>query len=125
LEEVWSECVAYFSERDPAQLERAERDPKHRMALVFRWYLAMGSRWATTGEQNRQADYQIWCGPAMGAFNDWARGTYLAAAEHRHVAEVATHLMRGAAFTARVWQLRLAGVRLPASCATYRPEPLR
>ena len=39
-------------------------------------------------------------------------------------ADVATHLMRGAAYTSRVWQLKLAGVRLPASCTTYRPTPL-
>lgn len=121
VEEVWDEVVAYFTRRDPAQLERAAADPRRRMALIFRWYLGMGSRWAVTGETDRAQDYQIWCGPAMGSFNDWTRGTYLAAPENRRVADVTTHLLTGAAIAARVWQLQLAGVRLPASVAAYRP----
>jgi PfaD family protein len=124
LDEVWADVVAYFTSRDPAQLERAAAEPRRRMALIFRWYLGMASRWAVTGEAGRAQDYQIWCGPAMGSFNDWVRGTYLADPARRTVADVARQLMFGAAFTSRVWQLRLAGVRLPASCSTYRPVPL-
>ncbi len=97
--------------------------PKRRMALVFRWYLGQSSGWSIRGVPDRAADYQIWCGPAMGAFNEWVAGTHLAAPAHRGVAEVATHIMRGAAFTARIGQLRMAGVRLPAECATYIPAP--
>ena len=37
-----------FAKRDPSRIERAERDPKQKMALVFRWYLghvvALGQR---------------------------------------------------------------------------------
>jgi hypothetical protein len=64
------------------------------------------------------------CGPAMGAFNDWTAGTHLAAPGNRRVADAAHHIMRGAAYAGRVAQLRLAGVRLPAACTTYRPEPV-
>lgn len=124
VDEVWSECAEYFRRRDPEQLERAEGNPKRRMALVFRWYLGMSSRWAKIGEQDRAADYQIWCGPAMGSFNDWTEGTYLEQPQNRKVAEAAHHLMRGAAYAGRVAQLQLAGVRLPAACLGYRPEPL-
>ena len=60
----------FFSAR-PAQVERGERDPKHKMALVFRWYLGQSSRWANVGEPTRSVDYQVWCGPAMAAFNEW------------------------------------------------------
>ena len=49
------------------------------MALVFRWYLGLSSRWANAGEAGRQLDYQVWCGPAMGAFNEWAKGSFLEA----------------------------------------------
>jgi trans-AT polyketide synthase, acyltransferase and oxidoreductase domains len=121
---VWEDVVGYFTRRDPDQLTRAERDPKRKMALIFRWYLGMASRWATVGDPDRSADYQIWCGPAMGAFNEWVRGTYLAAPENRRVADVAIHLLVGAAFATRVHQLALSGVRLPSSCAEYRPVPL-
>ncbi|URN13876.1 PfaD family polyunsaturated fatty acid/polyketide biosynthesis protein [Streptomyces radiopugnans] len=123
VEEVWQEVEAYFARRDPDQLRRAAAVPRRRMALLFRWYLGMASRWAVTGEADRTADFQVWCGPAMGAFNAWARGTYLAAPENRRAADVAGHLLRGAAYTARVHQLALAGVRLPRSCAEYRPAP--
>lgn len=123
-DEIWADVVEYFTRRDPAQLERAADDPKRRMALIFRWYLGMASRWAVTGEAGRVADYQIWCGPAMGSFNEWVRGSYLAATENRRVADVATHLLRGAAFTTRVHQLTLAGVRLSSACTDYRPLPL-
>lgn len=121
---VWDDVVAYFNRRDPAQLQRASEDPRRRMALVFRWYLGMASRWATVGEPDRVTDYQIWCGPAMGDFNEWTRGTHLASVENRQVAQVASQLMAGAAFSARTHQLLLAGVRLPSACLDYRPVPV-
>jgi PfaD family protein len=124
LAQVWEDCARFFAERDPEQIERAEGNPKRRMALVFRWYLGQSSGWSIRGVRERQADYQIWCGPSMGAFNQWVTGTHLAAPANRGVAEVATHIMRGAAFATRISQLRQAGVRLPADCATYVPTPL-
>ncbi|MCU1648805.1 MAG: PfaD family polyunsaturated fatty acid/polyketide biosynthesis protein [Nocardia sp.] len=123
LAEIWQECISYFTERDPAQLTAAEGDPKARMALVFRWYLGLSSGWSIRGEADRLADYQIWCGPAMGGFNSWAAGTYLTAPENRSVADIADQLMTGAAYLTRVAQLRAAGVRLPAECARYAPRP--
>ncbi|MER8183901.1 PfaD family polyunsaturated fatty acid/polyketide biosynthesis protein [Kitasatospora sp. NPDC094015] len=124
LEEVWQECVGYFGRRDPEQLARAQDSPKRRMALVFRWYLGMSSRWSTVGDPDRTLDYQVWCGPAMGSFNDWVTASYLKAPGNRRVADVAHHLMRGAAFHTRVAALRTAGVQLPAAVADYRPVPL-
>jgi trans-AT polyketide synthase/acyltransferase/oxidoreductase domain-containing protein len=97
IDEAWRGTRDYFLKRDPAQVERAERDPKHRMALVFRSYLGMSSRWANAGEPSRAMDYQVWCGPAMGAFNEWARGTPLEKPENRRVVVVAETLMQGAA----------------------------
>ncbi|EDY45344.1 PfaD family polyunsaturated fatty acid/polyketide biosynthesis protein [Streptomyces sp. SPB074] len=123
LEEVWADCVSYFTNRDPEQLTRAADHPRRRMALVFRWYLGMASRWAVTGDGERTPDYQIWCGPAMGSFNDWVTGSYLKNPSNRRVADVAQHLMRGAAFHTRLAQLRLAGVRVPAGAAEYLPVP--
>ncbi|MCX4571434.1 PfaD family polyunsaturated fatty acid/polyketide biosynthesis protein [Streptomyces albogriseolus] len=123
LDDVWADVEEYFTRRDPDQLLRARQSPRRRMALVFRWYLGMASRWAVTGEGERTADYQVWCGPAMGGFNEWVRGSYLAALENRRAADVAHHLMRGAAFTARVQQLAWNGVRLPAACTEYVPVP--
>jgi PfaD family protein len=123
LTEVWRDTVAFFQARDPEQIHRAQDDPKRRMALVFRWYLGLSSGWSVAGTPERVADFQIWCGPAMGAFNDWVAGTYLAALPNRQVADIAVNLVRGAAFATRVAQLRFAGVRLPARCSTYVPAP--
>ena len=89
LEAVWEETVRFFNERDPEVIARAQNHPKRKMALIFRWYLGLSSRWSNHGEAGREADYQIWCGPAMGAFNDWVRGSYLEAPENRRVVEVA------------------------------------
>ncbi|WP_299024272.1 PfaD family polyunsaturated fatty acid/polyketide biosynthesis protein [uncultured Thermanaerothrix sp.] len=122
LESIWQETVQYFQERDPRQIERAQRDPHQRMALVFRWYLGLSSRWANRGEPGREMDYQIWCGPAMGTFNAWVQGTYLEAPESRRVADVALHLMTGCAYLARIRMLALQGVRLSSALARYIPQ---
>jgi hypothetical protein len=94
------------------------------MALVFRWYLGNGSRWARQGTADRQTDYQIWCGPAMGAFNAWARGSFLERPEARTVVQIARNLLEGAAQINRLQQLRSHGVPVPAAAFEYRPRPL-
>ena len=66
IAEIWQQTQDFFAERDPTRIERALRDPKQKMALVFRWYLGMSSQWANQGDPARTVDYQIWCGPAMG-----------------------------------------------------------
>jgi len=121
IEEVWRQTRDFFQERDPRQLERAERDPKHRMALVFRWYLGQSSRWAKSGEPPRKVDYQIWCGPAMGAFNEWVKGSFLEAAENRRVVPVAMNILYGAAVLLRAQSLRCQGIPLPANFPRLAP----
>jgi hypothetical protein len=32
---------------------------------------------ASSGAKDRGMDYQVWCGPAIGAFNDFIHGSYL------------------------------------------------
>ncbi|MEE9295242.1 MAG: PfaD family polyunsaturated fatty acid/polyketide biosynthesis protein, partial [Phycisphaerae bacterium] len=101
LSDAWAKTREFFAVRDPRQIDRANRDPKHKMALVFRAYLGQSSDWANSGESSRKADYQIWCGPAMGAFNEWARGSFLEAPEHRDVVTVGMNLLLGAAVQTR------------------------
>ncbi|MEI8020514.1 MAG: PfaD family polyunsaturated fatty acid/polyketide biosynthesis protein [Schlesneria sp.] len=124
LYEVWRQTVDYFSTRDPAQIEKGEKDPKHQMALVFRWYLGQSSRWANSGEPSRRLDYQIWCGPAIGAFNEWTRGTFLAQPQNRRVATVAQNLLYGAAVMQRLNVLRSQGFPIPVEVGRIVPlEP--
>ena len=120
--DVWDECVKFFSERDPRQVERGSANPKDKMALVFRWYLGLSSRWSNSGEKGREMDYQIWCGPAMGAFNDWVRSTYLAEPANRRVADVAMHILTGCAYLLRLRLLAAQGIRFNPSIDRYLPE---
>jgi PfaD family protein len=124
IDQVWKDTERYFTERDPAQVARAHAEPKHQMALVFRWYLGKASRWAIDGTPDRVLDFQIWCGPAMGAFNDWVRGSFLEAPSARTVGQIALNLMEGAAVVTRASQLRTFGAAVPAEAFDYRPVPL-
>lgn len=115
LEEIWQSTEQFFQNRDPSQIERARRDPKHQMALVFRWYLGLSSRWANAGEPTRKLDYQVWCGPAMGAFNEWVKGSFLEQPANRDAVTVAMNILYGAAVLTRLNMLRSQGVVLPPS----------
>lgn len=113
LDRVWEDCVAFFQERDPEQLEKALANPKKKMALVYRWYLGLATHWGIQGKPERALDYQIWCGPAMGAFNHWTEETPLADPAERRVAAVADALLDGAAYLSRLFELKLQGVHVP------------
>ncbi|MDX3528782.1 ACP S-malonyltransferase [Streptomyces sp. ID05-39B] len=98
LEQVWKETREYYLRVGrPQEVERAERDPRHRMALVFRWYFVHSTRMAMRGDPAERVNYQIHTGPAIGAFNRFAAGTALADWRNRHVDAVAEALMAGAA----------------------------
>ena len=121
LDEVWQHTVSYLSQRNPAKLAKANNNPKLKMALIFRWYLGLSSRWSNTGEADRKIDYQIWCGPSMGAFNNWVKGSYLEPVSDRHVVDVAQHILTGAAYLYRVQNLKLQGLDLGDGYSQYEP----
>lgn len=124
VEEVWSQTEQFWLQRDAAVLELAARDPKFQMALLFRWYLGKSSRWAIGGETHRTLDYQIWCGPAMGAFNSWVRDSFLEPPEQREVVQVALNLLEGAAQVTRAQQARTCGVPIPPRAFRFTPRRL-
>ncbi|MGX1026984.1 ACP S-malonyltransferase [Streptomyces sp. SAI-097] len=108
LEQVWKETREYYLRAGrPQEVERAEQDPRHRMALVFRWYFVHSTRMAMRGDPAERVNYQIHTGPAIGAFNRFAAGTALADWRNRHVDAVAEALMAGAA---RVLQDRFSSL---------------
>ncbi len=122
LEEAWAGCVRFFTARDPAQLEKAANDPKHKLALIFRAYLGQASRWANDGVVDRKLDYQVWCGPAMGAFNAWTQGSALEAWGSRDAVLIARNLLVGACMLSRVAALRSQGVVLPSEVEQFAPR---
>jgi trans-AT polyketide synthase/acyltransferase/oxidoreductase domain-containing protein len=95
--EVWAETREHYRRTAPEQVERADREPKHKMALVFRWYFVHSTRLALSGSPDQRVDYQIACGPAMGALNGLLRGTPREDWRRRHVDDLADLLMAGAA----------------------------
>ena len=133
MAEIWAETVKFTLEqlKDPEKIARAEKDPKLKMALVFRWYLGLSSAWANNGVSERSLDYQVWCGPAIGSFNDFIRGSYLdpkVAGAFHDVYEANLQVLRGACVVRRCQQIksdpRLAAAVSAAALAPYRPEPL-
>ena len=123
FDQAWEQTRAFWSQRDPSQVAQAEADPKHLMALVFRSYLGRSSRWAIDGKPERRADYQIWCGPAIGAFNRWIAGSPLAEPGGCTVVQIARNLLEGAAVVTRAQQLRTFGVPVPHT-DLYLPQTL-
>jgi len=122
MDDIWQETKTFFSQRNPDEIYKAEQNPKRKMALIFRWYLGLSSRWSRDGVEDRKMDYQIWCGPSMGAFNEWVRGTYLEDYHNRHVVDIARQLLTGCIYQYRVQSLRLQGVPIPHEIETYYPE---
>ncbi|MEO0844300.1 MAG: 2-nitropropane dioxygenase, partial [Cyanobacteria bacterium J06643_5] len=121
IEEVWQETVAYQSKSNPHKLTKAANNPKYKMALIFRWYLGLSSRWSNSGEKGREVDYQVWCGPAMGSFNDWVRGSYLSESNNRHVVDVAKQIMKGASYLYRIQSLKMQGLYIDNFYSGYQP----
>lgn len=122
FEDAWQSTQAFFERLGkPKEIQRALVDAKHKMALVFRSYLGQSSRWAIQGIPHRRMDYQIWCGPAIGAFNQWVKGSFLESHENRKTAEVALNLLLGACICTRISFLRAQGMDLPAEITAFNP----
>lgn len=118
---AWQKTRDFLAASNPAELEKAEQDPKRQLALVFRRYLFFGAQWAREGDGARVRDYQIWCGPAMGAFNEWVKGSPLEALDNRSVKQIAWNLLDGAAHITKLQALRASGTDVPQSAFDYRP----
>lgn len=122
IDQVWNETQDFFRHRDPEQLVRAAKDSKYKMALVFRWYLGQSSRWANRGVPDRTMDYQVWCGPAMAAFNDWARDSFLDDPAQRTAPLVNLNILYAASVLLRARMAQLQGLALPPGVPNPRPQ---
>lgn len=94
LAEVWTETERHLQSRGRTQdLAKAQTNLKYQMALVFRWYFAYSTRLAFSGSPDDLVNYQVHTGPALGAFNQWVKGTPLESWEQRHVDGIGIKLM--------------------------------
>lgn len=124
LDVIWQQTKVFWMDRDPEQIKKAASNPRHKMALIFRSYLGLSSHWAIEGNKERVMDYQIWCGPAIAAFNEWTQNSFLGDYQNRTVVQVALNLLEGATIAARAFQLRSYGVPVPAAAFLFPPKPL-
>lgn len=90
FDEVYNEAKSYYP---PQEIDKAERNPKYKMALIFKWYFGYSTNLAIKGDKRHKVNYQVHCGPALGAFNQWVKGTPLENWRNRHVDEIAVMLM--------------------------------
>ncbi|MCP3942785.1 MAG: PfaD family polyunsaturated fatty acid/polyketide biosynthesis protein [Desulfobacteraceae bacterium] len=122
FENAWQSTKDFFeSQNNTKEIQRALADPKYKMALVFRSYLGQSSRWAINGTPQRKMDYQIWCGPSIGAFNQWVKGSFLESHKNRKTAELALNLLFGACLCTRVSFLRAQSMELPLEITSFKP----
>ena len=124
FDDEWLQTRSFFQQRDPSQIKIAESNPRHKLALVFRSYLGQSSNWANAGNPSRQMDYQIWCGPSIGAFNAWVKGSFLESPQNRETEVIAMNLLLGAASLSRSNQLMQQGISLPVEACQYHPKSL-
>ena len=124
FEASWHKTKSFWKNRDPGEIERAQNNPKHKMALIFRSYLGRAALWARNGDLSRKIDYQIFCGPSMGAFNEWVNDSFLAIPENRNVTTVALNILYGAAFLRRCNYIENMGISLPENLKKIKPLEL-
>ncbi len=126
FEEAWASTKEFFLKTgNTKEIDRAETDPRHQMALVFRSYLGLSSKWAIQGIPERKMDYQIWCGPSMGAFNQWVKGSFMESPGNRKTAEIALNLLFGACVCTRASILRAQGIDMGTDAGSINPLPLK
>jgi trans-AT polyketide synthase, acyltransferase and oxidoreductase domains len=112
--DVWNETKAHYLKKGIAGWTEIEDNPKRKMASIFKWYFVHSTRLAMQGNEEQKVDFQIHCGPAMGAFNQWVKGTELQSWRNRHVDEIGLKIMSATA--------RLLSTRLEAMA--NRKEPM-
>jgi trans-AT polyketide synthase/acyltransferase/oxidoreductase domain-containing protein len=91
IEQVYSNVKEHYKD-SPNIIHDAEKNPKKKMALIFRSYFAYSSEIARKGIEPR-VNYQVQTGSSMGAFNQWVKGTELENWRNRHVEQIGKKLM--------------------------------
>jgi len=90
---VYDDVTRHLS---PEAFKRCTENPQAKMVAVFKWYFMMSTFAALSGDPDWRLDYQIQCGPSLGAFNRWVKGTELEDWRRRHVDAIAVTLLDAA-----------------------------
>ena len=98
FDDIFEETKAYkIKSGKSGQIEKAEKDPKYKMALIFKWYFGHSMDAAMEGRQEDKVNFQIYTGPALGAFNQWVKGSDLSDWRNRRVDKIGVTLMEATA----------------------------
>jgi trans-AT polyketide synthase, acyltransferase and oxidoreductase domains len=93
FEDVYKDVEAFYPQD---VIDRANENPKYKMGLIFRWYFNYSSQLALTGKISEKVNFQVHCGPALGAFNQWVKDSSWEDWRNRHVDEIAIKIMEEA-----------------------------
>jgi PfaD family protein len=102
LKDEWETTKEYFNKTDAGIIEKAEQNPKKKMALIFRSYLGQSSWWAINGIEKRKNDFQIWAGHSMAAFNSYVKNSPLEDFKNRKASEIALKILNEAGILSRI-----------------------
>lgn len=111
ISEIWEETKEYWISRDNQSfIEGAEKNPKKKMALIFRWYFGYSMNLSFNADSsvtNDKVNFQVHTGPALGAFNQWVKGTDLENWKNRHVHSIGIKMMEEAV---KIMKINLATI---------------
>jgi len=96
FDEVWELVSRHKSQSNPEQLQEAKDNPRLQMALMFKWYFNHCTKVTLANDESEKDNFSLYSGPALGAFNQWAKGTKHEHWRNRHVDQIAALLMEGA-----------------------------
>ncbi|WP_199185071.1 ACP S-malonyltransferase [Aquimarina sp. I32.4] len=97
ISDVWEETKNYLINKgEKSVIKDAEQTPKKKMALVFRWYFGYSMRLSFDADIKEKVNFQVHTGPALGAFNQWVKGTELEHWKNRHSDIIGIKMMEGA-----------------------------
>lgn len=93
IEACWLSVREKMASHRREELTRIEQNEKAKMARVFKQYFSDSINSAISGDEKAKVNFQIHCGPAMGAFNSFAQNHGLTDWRKRDIDVVAMTLM--------------------------------
>lgn len=66
ISEIWEETKAYWANKDDQSvIFEADRNPKKKMTLVFRWYFGYSMGLSFNADIKEKVNFQVHTGPAL------------------------------------------------------------
>lgn len=94
LAERWEKIkMDYTANGKKSLLDAISKDGKRKMATIFKSYLRDSHQTAVSGDLSNKINFQIHTKPALGAFNQWVKGTNLESWQNRHADDIGIKIM--------------------------------